>query len=223
MLRALFYKEWIKLRWPFLILGILGLASLVQAGLTLRYLVAMKEVGDLWEGLIIKQQMPYASHLVFPQVCGLVLGIFQWFPETHKRRLRLMLHLPLREGLVVLVVVATGLFLTLSLALAHGFGLALLYGLRFPGEIVTALAWAWAPSMLAGLALYCGTAMVLMETAWWRRIAGALLVVGFYRMLTAGGPPAAYAEALGSYGLLTLCLVIMLFLPVMRAKRGGSL
>lgn len=223
MLRALFYKEWIKLRWPFLILGILGLASLVQAGLSLRYLVVMKGAGELWEGLILKQQMPYASHLVFPEVCGLILGAFQWFPETRKRSLRLLLHLPLKEGLLVFVVVGTGLLLAVGLSLLHGFGLILIYGLSFPWEITEGLMLAWLPHLLTGMLLYCGAAMVLMETAWWRRIAGVLLVYGFYLMLMEGGQPGTYAPSMGSYALAGLLPLVMLFLPVLRARRGGSL
>ncbi|TWI73227.1 hypothetical protein LZ24_01315 [Desulfobotulus alkaliphilus] len=222
MLRALFYKEWIKLRWPIGILALLGLASLVQAGLGLRYLAAIRESTELWEGLILKQQMPYGGQLVFPAVCGLVLGVSQWFPETRQRSLRLLLHLPLSEKILIPVVVGTGLLFVCLLAGLHGLGLVFIYALRFPHEIVTGLVWAWLPHMLAGMTLYCGAAMVLMETAWWRRVMGACLVYGFFKMLTSGGQPAAYAQSLWMYGLVTLSLVIMLFLPVMRAKRGGD-
>ncbi|TYT74399.1 hypothetical protein [Desulfobotulus mexicanus] len=223
MLRALFYKEWIKLRWPIGILALLGFASLIQAGLGLRYLAAMKESADLWEGLILKQQMPYAGHLVFPVVCGLVLGAAQWFPETRKRSLRLLLHLPLSEKILIPVVVGTGLLFVCLLAGLHGLGLIFIYSLRFPQEIVTGILWAWFPHMLAAMALYCGAAMVLMETSWWRRIMGACLVYFFFKMLSAGGQPASYGQSIWIYALVTMSLVIMLFLPVMRAKRGGGL
>ncbi|MCW7753785.1 hypothetical protein OOT00_07295 [Desulfobotulus sp. H1] len=222
MLRALFYKEWIKLRWPVAVLGLLGLASLLQAGLSLRYLATMREGVDLWEGLILKQQMPYGGHLVFPMVCGLVMGAFQWFPETRKRRLRLLLHLPLAETVLIPVVVATGLLFVFFVAGLHGLGLMMVYALRFPHEIVAGLAWAWLPHMLAGMVFYCGAAMVLMETSWWRRIMGACLVYGLVTMLTSGTQPAAYAQSAGAYVLVTLTLALMLFLPVMRAKRGGG-
>lgn len=222
MLRALIYKEWIKLRWPVLVFGLLAAASIIDWAITLRYHATAKDAVDLWSSVIVKQRVLYTRHLDFALVCGLLMGAFQWFPETRKRRLRLLLHLPVNEMVSIPVVVATGLGLVLTLVTVHTLAIALVYGYWFPQEVVNSLFTAFAPRILAGVSLYCGAAMVLMETSWVRRVTGALLVFGFCKMLCEVGAPGLYAEAIFRYGAVTFLLPWMLFLPVMRAKRGGA-
>ena len=222
MLRALLEKEWIKLRLP--VLALLGIAviSILNAAIVLRYQMETLGAPDLWNSLIVKQRIFYARHLVFPSLCGIAIGLFQWFPETRKRRLRLLLHLPLPEQISIPFVVGCGIFFTLMVAGLHLLGMAMVFGMRFPFAVVESLVWTFAPRFLSGVVLYCGVTLVLMETSWLRRIAGVALVFGFHEMLTTGGLPGGHVLHFPAYAGVTLLSAIMVYLPAMRAKRGGA-
>jgi hypothetical protein len=95
MIRAIFYKEWLKLRLYW------GLALLVNAGLITYLLLSLRStllssgIVETWATMIGRDVMMVNQLMYLPLVTGVVLALCQWLPEMQIKRIRLTLHLPL--------------------------------------------------------------------------------------------------------------------------------
>lgn len=110
MFSAIFYKEWIKTRRTvgliLLLLVALLVYALVQMGQTLRVNGAVQA----WSAVLLKDMslVPEVTKW-FPLLTGLLLGVAQFIPEMTDKRLKLTLHLPLRESKIVFVTLLYGI------------------------------------------------------------------------------------------------------------------
>ena len=94
MLQAIFYKEWIKLRWYFL------LAVLVTSGvagyclLRMDRAIELKGAAHIWEVMVLKDAV-FIDYMQFvPLLAGILAALVQFMPEMQRKCLKLTLHLP---------------------------------------------------------------------------------------------------------------------------------
>lgn len=220
MIRALLYKECIKLRWFLVGLAVLSLLSCGNLFLMVRRMFESGPAIMWWTRLIHDGRLPYTSIRYNLILAGIVIAVVQFVPEVTKRRLRLLFHLPVTQTLSIYVMVATGLVSTLVLGLINLACLVAIVRTYFPPEVAWSAVTTSIPWWLAGAISYLAAALVLLEPAWWRRIAYAAASVFLVSLLMQGGRYDLYVRVLWKYLVVAALFVAALQLPAYRVKRG---
>ncbi len=218
MLRAIFLKEWLKLRWAMLGLLLLHLGLLGYLFLTLRHLFQTEHSEMIWYWSFELRRLLYDQIMYLPAVTGAVLAVAQFGPEMIAGRFRLSLHLPLRGDLLVWAWVAFGAGMG---ALLAALDIAALYGVVrsfFPREaawsaVLTALPW-----LLGGWVAYFGTTLVLLEPAAPRRIIHLALGLALLALLYRHRGYQEYDRILPTLALVSLLFVPAVILPAHRYR-----
>ncbi|MDO4703413.1 hypothetical protein [Tannerella sp.] len=217
MFSAIFYKEWIKTRRTVLLVFLLLVAllgyALVQMGQTLRVSGAVQA----WSAVLLKDMsLVPAVTKWFPLLAGLLLGVAQFIPEMTDKRLKLTLHLPLREWRIIFATLLYGIaVLSVAFLLMYA-GLYAGLSRHYAAEMLHAVTWQLLPYFEGGLACYLFTAWVCLEPVWRRRVANALVASAGLYLYFMDAPSGAYITFLPC---LTLILVAGLSFPFYSAAR----
>lgn len=175
------------------IVGILFIAGIY---LNVRHDLVLSDAEKLWDVIVNQRYIYFSIFKFFPLIFGLLIGIAQFVPEIMERRIKLSLHLPLNEELVVLKMVGFGA-LTVFAAFLSLFLLFYVWGtVYFPTEILNMAALTVLPWFFSGLMAYFLASYIVLEPIWKYRIfymiTGAVLLSVFYKSNYAG----AYAPSL---------------------------
>jgi len=122
MIQAIFYKEWIKTRWYWLLatlfmIGITGY-SMLRIGRT----IAIQGIDHLWVVMVQKDAIFIDLLQFVPLLIGILLAAVQFFPEMQRKCLKLTLHLPYSQKKMVMSMLAYGV-----LALVTCFAMSFYY------------------------------------------------------------------------------------------------
>lgn len=222
MFKALFYKEWIKLRlwWSLLALANLGFALFI--GLRLRHVFQFYDASVVWSNWIFKGYLFFGYYETVPLLLGILLALLQFLPEVQSFRIRLVLHLPLGETRAVALHLAAGLLLLSALlapaaAVFSGFG-ACYFPLEFQGHLwLTLLPW-----LLGGYASYLFVTAALLEADWINRAVLLLLGGATLRLLYQEQFYATYLRLLPALVLWTAWLFALPLFSSYRYRKGLS-
>lgn len=219
MYKALFFKEWIKLRWLILILIGLSLLTFLKIFLNISAAVEVKGAYHLWFVVIFKKAVIYSDIKYIIPFSGIVLALAQFVPETRERRLRLLFHLPVNHNKSLFFMLFTGFSAVLFLIGINLILLVWMMSVFFPKEVVISSIITSAPWFVSGLAAYLGISLAVVEPAAWRKVIYA--VSAFSMALLFFEPDAgAYSESLYKYVIFSLFYTFTLLLPAFRFKRG---
>lgn len=220
MTKAIFYKEWIKLRWVLAILAGIFAAVVPYLVLSLHSKFRFGGKAQLWS-VIAEKDVNMISQLQYlPLLAGLMLGLFQFIPEMNKKSFKLTLHLPHPEKLTVVKMMLFGFGSLTTIFVVTGGALLALLSLSLPSPVIGAWLMACIPWYLAGLTAYLLAAWVCIEPSWKQRAINALI---------SGSLLAVFLRTSGSFGyqyftpaLIAVCLVAILFpfYSVFRFKEG---
>lgn len=220
MEKAIFYKEWIKTRWYFLLSTLLLAAFTGYCLLNVSRIIEFQGAVHLWEVMLERDAIFVDLLTYLPLLAGLLLAVFQFVPEMQQSRLKLTLHLPYPHYRMIAAMLLYG---TLMLCIAFLVSLVMI-GVCFDAVvarelfahvILTALPW-----YVAGLAAYFLAAWVCLEPTWKRRILNMLVGVGVLRIFFLAPAPEAYNRFLPWLALFTLLLSMLSMLSVYRFKTG---
>ena len=220
MHKAIFYKEWLKIRWAVGLFLLLGVIVLVNIFLNVRYGVRFMDAHDYWYRIIIQGANYAASLKYIPLLVGVGLGVAQYYPEVVNQRIKLTFHLPIRENKVLLI--------------QHGFGLCcllLVYALYllifvlgsayyFPAEVIQMQLQTILPWFLGGLAAYSLTGLIMLEPLWLYRVLYAIIAYGFVSQYYLQAVPMAYSRVLWVFAVLSLVTVIVVLFSGYRFRKG---
>lgn len=220
-MRAIFYKEWLKLRgW----LGFVLLAHVIFAAwliLSIRHQFRIEHAEMIYYQTSHIGRILYDDLTFLPLVTGGLIGAVQFLPELIRGRVRLSLHLPIEIpslvlGHLAMGLAALGLFIAIDLL-----ALAVAVGLFYPGAFVISALRTAAPWMLAGGAAYLGAALILLEPS--RRFQAANLAItgGVIWLCFRSGGYQAYDLALGGVALCVLALAAGTLQAAARFRNGG--
>lgn len=220
MIKAIFYKEWIKMRYFYPLSALLLTGFTLYALLRIQRVITFRGVAHLWEVLLEKEVVLIDTLQYLPMLLGILLALTQFVPEMSQKRLKLTLHLPFPERRMILLMEGIGAGALTLLLLLQG---AILWGYLAtvlpPGLtariLLTSLPWA-----LAGLTLYLLTAWICLEPTWRRRIVNILIAAAIGRLFFLSDLPEAYN---GMIPWLVLLLAGSLFFPLLstwRFKQG---
>lgn len=210
----LFYKEWIKTRWAFLCMLLLGICAIFYIFTGVENRITMIGAKNyMLRVLYDDPQIIYYSLFRFiPFLLALSIGITQYVPEVMQKRIRLTLHLPCRNNQLIATMVGFGLLL---LTLGNGIytGILLYCNVRiFPAEITGPVMTSIMPWLLGSYMTYNFIAMIAMEPNRWRQVIYAIIawyIVNLFLMK--GNVHGAYAASLPVMLILLLassCLVL---------------
>lgn len=220
MFKAIAFKEWLKIRWTFLAMVLVCAGMTVNMMLDLSHLMTMERPTNVWSYVILMQYPFYGGFRYVPLLAGVAIGVAQFVPEILQARLKLSLHLPLRENTVLLWKVGYGggmvaLLLMVTLAAA-----VLVANRFFPSEVSVSMVRTMLPWFLAGLAGYFSAATIVVEPRWLRRVFLILLAYGFLDALVLNVAIEAYRPSILIFVLLAALTTTGLLLSGHRFRKG---
>jgi len=184
MLKAILYKEWIKLRWAVIVIAALTLLSLAYSISMINYYVEFQGAFSNWMYVIGKSLL--LKNLVFvkvlPLVTGLAFAIIQFVPEMNNKRMRLSYHLPISEKKLLLSSVGIGYIFLLAEIVFLFFGCWLVVSMTYPAEVVQKMLMTTIPWFLGGSAMYFMGAFIILEPSWIYRIIYAVVSYGLIEL-----------------------------------------
>lgn len=220
MEKAIFYKEWIKTRYFFLLALAVSLCFTGYALLRVNRVVEFKGAGHLWE-ILLQKDMVFIEVLQYvPLFIGVLLGVVQFVPEMLQKRLKLTLHLPYPQQRMILLMLFFGMALLAGIFVLNYLFLGVyLNGVLAPeltGRILlTSLPW-----FLAGLPGYLFTAWICLEPAWKMSVVHVLVAAGVLRIFFLSDMPQAYDGMICILLLLAFLAIAFPLLSVRRFKEG---
>jgi hypothetical protein len=218
---AILSKEWIKLRVPWLIMFVLSTGYALYLCLRVRRLFSLHDAVNIWNTWIEKNYLFFAPYLLIPLLCGLLIGGWQFLPETIQQRIRLSLHLPVGEDRMISWHVFAGL-LAITTIILPACGMFLFTALWFfPTEMLTHLFWTLAPGVLAGFASYFLVVALHLEPAWRMRIVYLLMAAGALPLFFLDGFYGHYSRVLW-IGFMWTALLFILPISASRRFREGE-
>lgn len=220
MIKAIFYKEWIKLRWYLLLAFLVSNAVTIYGLLRMNRAITLKGAGHIWEVMVMKNAI-FIDYLEFvPLIVGILMALVQFVPEMQRKCLKLTLHLPYSQQRMTFCMLGSG-FVGLLLCFLTNFITMFIY---LPTVLPTGLGKniisAALPWYLAGIASYLLTAWICLEPTWKRRILNLLISALVVRMYFLAPVPQAYNSFLPILTLYTLLLSLLSWISITRFKAG---
>ena len=220
MIKAIFYKEWIKMRWFCLVAALFLAGFTAYALLRVLRVITFKGAAHIWEVMLEKEVVFIDILQYLPVLLGVLLALVQFIPEMTHKRLKLTLHLPFPQRKMILLMMGVGLAALAVLSAVQAFVLWCYFHTLLAPELVSRILLTSLPWYLAGLALYPLAAWVCLEPTWRRRVADILVAVGVCRLFFLSETPQAYDGMLPWLLALLLCVLFFPLLSVYRFKQG---
>lgn len=220
MIKAIFYKEWIKTRWYWLLSLLLSTGFAGYAMLRVARVYSMKGAEHLWI-VMIQRDAIFVDLLQFvPLFVGLAFALVQFVPEMHHKSFKLTLHLPIRATRAVAAMLSFGSVLliatfALSLMLMWGYLQSVLAPELWQHIILSTLPW-----YLAGLAAYLLTAWISLEPTWKHRVINGVVALLLLRIYFMSPAPESYNSFLPLLAVVTLSYSLLSMLSLTRFRDG---
>jgi len=220
MLRALFIKEWIKIRWILIGFFVVSLFSAAKLLLDIHHQIELMGAGNLWDILLFNNFNPYRWMEYVPLVTGISIALAQFIPEVQHKRIKLSFHLPVNENQMLMQLALMGnLFLFiifLSELLVALIGIAVVLPEKLTMDAFITLA----PWFLGGITAYLLTIMVVFESTVLRRLLLILLAAAFITLFYQPATTGAYRPALPLLAILTLLTFFTHLYTAYRFRKG---
>ena len=220
MLKALVFKEWLKIRWAGLIMLAVFLLAAGKTALNISYGIRILGANNFWGEIILKNYPFFNDYLYLPALTGIVIGIAQFFPEITDNRLKLTLHLPLKENNILLYMTFLGASFVFFISMVSIFVMGVITIAYFPAEVLYAMIQTSLPWVLAGLAGYFGTITVFVEPIWFKRIFFILIFVSYIQALLEPTHLNYFQHSLPEFTIVTLFFSIAILFSGHRFRKG---
>lgn len=218
ILKSIFLKEWLKVRWYWSLALVVNLGVLVYLFIDMRHQFQVEHSEMIWYWVFELRRLLYTPLKYLPAATGIVLAIAQFAPEMVNGRFRLSLHLPVREELLVWSWVGFGALLGGALACLNLVGLYLVVLTWFPHEAAVSAVMTALPWCLGGWVAYFGTALALLEPQPMRRLTYLFISLAFMGLLYQEKGYQEYDQVLMAFGLLALLYIPAVALPAHRYR-----
>lgn len=220
MEKAIFYKEWIKTRWYFILSTVLLCGFSGYCLLNVSRIIEFKGATHLWEVMLERDAIFVDLLTYLPVIAGLLFAVFQFVPEMQQSRLKLTLHLPYRQYRIITTMLLFGAVLLCGTYLLSLMMIGIMFDTIIARELFARIMLTALPWYVAGLAAYFLTAWVCLEPTWKRRILNMLVGLGVLRIFFLAPAPEAYNAMLPILFIFTLLLSLLSMLSVYRFKTG---
>ena len=220
MRKAIFYKEWIKTRWYFLLAMLASWGFVGYSLMKIYRVINFKGVGHLWE-VMLERDVVFIDLLTYlPLIIGTLFAIVQFIPEMQQSRLKLTLHLPCPHYRMIFEMLAFGVLLLAACFISNYLILALCLEQVMAVELLRRVLLTAFPWYIAGITAYLLTAWICLEPTWKRRVFNLLVAAGVLRVFFLSSVPEAYNSFLPVLIVFTLLILLLPMLSVYRFKTG---
>lgn len=219
-MKAIFYKEWLKTRWCFILSVVVTSVFIGYGMVRMSRVIELKGAAHIWEVMITRDALFFDFFSYIPLLVGLVMGVVQFAPEMYHKSLKLTLHLPLSAKRLSMCMVGAGFAMLLACFISNFIVLKLFLGIYLPPELKwhvlnTLLVW-----FLAGFAAYFLSSWITLEPTWRRRVLNIVVAVFVLKIYFISSVGEAYNSFLPLLSIYTLSLGSLAWLSVKRFKEG---
>ncbi|WP_153640999.1 hypothetical protein [Prolixibacter sp. NT017] len=220
MLKALFIKEWIKIRWILIGFFVVSLFSAAKLLLDIHHQIELMGAGNLWDIMLFNNFNPYRWMEYVPLVTGISIALAQFIPEVQHKRIKLSFHLPVNENRMLMQLTLMGNLFLLIIFLSEL--LVALFGITavLPKKLITDAFITLAPWFLGGITAYHLTVMVVFESTAIRRLLLILIAAAFITLFYQPATTGAYQPALPLLAILTLLTFFKHLYTAYRFRKG---
>ncbi len=221
MIKALFLKEWLKMRYALFAAGfaLAAIAGFFYAN-TAGEFAYIEPKTMLWYRAIFIGIDITNGFIYIPAVLAVAIALVQFLPESAQKKFRISLHLPINQNVTLLLYMATGLSFLL---LGSGVFGALSFGVIwhfYPQEIALEALKVLAFYTLAAFGVYGSVAATIIEPLrkqkfFYLVLTGLFVYVAFFELWHAQGLAWLFT------GALAASLNGLMFLAVFHYKRGN--
>lgn len=220
MVKSIFYKEWLKIRWALLAMGIIFAGGLIYIFASVGHTYRFIEAPSYWYNIIFRGIKFYTTLQYLPLLAGLVVAAVQFVPEIQRKRIKLTFHLPVDEYNVLLAMAGIGYVSLLLIYIVSALIFMIGGYAYFPSDIVHSAIGTILPWYLLGLTAYSLASYIILEPMWKRRIFYILFAVGFGKLFLHGWFYDIYDRVLPEMIIVTLLLSVSVIYSGHRFKKG---
>ena len=220
MLKALVFKEWLKIRWAGLIMLAIFMLLTIKMTLTISYAIRIMGANNYWYEIITKGFLFFNDFLYIPVLTGIVIAAFQFFPEITENRLKLTLHLPMKENAILMYMTFLG---AVTVLLITGFAVivvSVITIIYFPVEVYYGVLLTITPWLFSGLVGYFATCTVFVEPIWLKRIFFIIISLEFIDALLGPNHFNYFQNTLPLFLIISLFFSITILFSGHRFRKG---
>ena len=192
MIKAIFYKEWIKMRWFCLVAALFLAGFTAYALLRVQRVITFKGAAHIWEVMLEKEVVFIDILQYLPVLLGVLLALVQFIPEMTHKRLKLTLHLPFPQRKMILLMMGVGLAALAVLSAVQAFVLWCYFHTLLAPELVSRILLTSLPWYIGGITAYSLTSWICLEPTWKRKILNFFISCGIIRIFFLSNVPQAY-------------------------------
>jgi hypothetical protein len=221
MINSIFFKEWLKIRWATAGILIAFLLMLGYIYLNTSYYMRFMDENGMWYNVIIRGMIFYGDLFIYlPLFAGILIGTTQFIPEVSANKLKLSLHLPLRENMILFWMLVIGTSTLIILYIICFILLSLITSVFFPVEVLKSVIITSLPWFLAGLVAYWSVAMISIEILWKIRVVLMIVFFAFANLLLYLNIYNSYKNSIWIFVILSLFFAFQIFLSAYRFRKG---
>lgn len=222
MVKAIFLKEFHKIRWFWVMIFLLNAMVSIQVFISTRRLFILDHPEIVWYQVLQLGHIPFDQLRYLPVFSGLLIACAQYLPEMWGERLRLSLHLPMPPHLLMLLHLGVGL-LAYCLVISVDIGV-LWWTTRFyfPRESMATNFFTAFPWFIAGVAGYLGGTLALLEPCYRQKLLHSILTLGVSALFLKLATPGSYAMVFVPLMLFPVLMTLSVMLPVYRFRYRKS-
>ena len=220
MWKSILYKEWLKLKWIFLVFTLVGLLAVGSIFLNVQHDILFGGATNYWYSALFMGFQYFQLIKYFPLAIGTAIGLAQFFPETVNKRIKLSFYLPVDENKMLVTMMLCG---TTSLIISFGLMFLLFWGLSIhflPDEIVYTALISIIPWFLAGFSIYYLIGLIVLEPVWKYWILYGLVGFAFISLYMEPSVAGAFGAINPKLLMLTGLLSISLLFSANRFRKG---
>jgi hypothetical protein len=220
MIKATFYKEWVKTRW--FLLAIFATALVAETIIFLKLGRSFRYAGHehLWDVVINRKQFLFSLIKYYPLLAGVILAAAQFVPETISSRFKLSLHLPFKETNISSAILGYGAGWLFIIFFVSFISIVVGAKIIFATEIANWVLVTILPWYIAGFIAYFLFAFAILEPLWKRKIVNALLSAFLLWSFYIKSIPGSYQNIIYLLPLLILVSILLVFYSIYRYKTG---
>ncbi len=223
MIKAIFYKEWIKTGKITIALVVIMAAFIVYTFLNTLQMFRMSDIHEVWTMMVTKDMGIIPSFIYwFILACGIAVASSQYSSEMTNKRLKLTLHLPLSEIKVVNAMYLYGVAVITAIYILAYISFAVFMSIYFPIELIIAMMLKLTPFVLGGYAAYFLTASVIVEPIWRRRVVMTIITVSLLSIYIIPGGSMSHIYNLWFLLVSALATICCATYSISRFKDGAQ-
>lgn len=223
MIKAIFYKEFIKCRAVLSVLLIIAVALVAYMFIGNANLMRTSGAVSVWAQIADGGFSLLSSMMLcFMPIAAIAIAVMQYSLEMANKRFKLTLHLPVPEVKIVATMQSFGIAMLVALyvvlLLPSYIGLSVYY----PVQLMCAMFVSAVPYMLAGFAAYFFTMWIVVEPTWKRRAAYLLIAAGAMSPFAIETMLGGAVYAIPAQILIVAAAIVSSFYAATRFKNGAQ-